>query len=133
MVASRATGARKGHRLGNLIQTPGSLASQLCALEDICFHSLGLPLLRGWGMGWLLPWPQSWHQSCGRGGKAARAGGAHLEKLDADAGKHELQEGGDEDDVPDCADGHKHTLHHVLGRDTRSATSRPCYPLLPPS
>lgn len=42
---------------------------------------------------------------------------AHLEELDPDAGEHELQEGGDEDDVPDGADGHEHTLHHVLRRE----------------
>lgn len=44
---------------------------------------------------------------------------AHLEELDPDAGEHELQEGGDEDDVPDGADGHEHTLHHVLRRERR--------------
>lgn len=59
-------------------------------------------------------------------------GGAHLEELDADAGEHELQEGGDQDDVPDCADGHKHALHHVLGSETGSAAFRPCCLLLPP-
>lgn len=38
----------------------------------------------------------------------------HLEQLNADARKHELQQGGDYHDVPDSADSHKHTLHHVL-------------------
>lgn len=38
----------------------------------------------------------------------------HLEQLDANAGKHELQERGDDQDVADSADGHKHTLHHIL-------------------
>lgn len=40
----------------------------------------------------------------------------HLEKLHSDAGKHELQESGDQHDVPDGADGNKNALHHVLGR-----------------
>lgn len=53
--------------------------------------------------------------------KLAREGllgqaGSHLEKLDSDAGKYELQEGGDQDDVPDGADGDKHALYHVLER-----------------
>lgn len=38
----------------------------------------------------------------------------YLEELDADTGKHELQECGDDQDVADSADGHKHTLHHIL-------------------
>lgn len=42
--------------------------------------------------------------------------GPHLEKLDSNAREHELQEGGDQHDVPDGADGNKHALHHVLER-----------------
>lgn len=38
----------------------------------------------------------------------------HLEELDSDAGKHELQQSGDDHDVSNGADGHKHTLHHML-------------------
>lgn len=41
--------------------------------------------------------------------------GPHLEELDADAGEHELQQGGDNHDVADGADGHKHALYYVLG------------------
>lgn len=46
----------------------------------------------------------------------------HLEKLYADTGKHELKERGDDQDVADGPDGHKHTLHHVLktGENTLS-------------
>lgn len=39
---------------------------------------------------------------------------ADLEELDSDAGEHELQQRGDNHDVPDGSDGHEHTLHHVL-------------------
>lgn len=38
----------------------------------------------------------------------------YLEKLDTDAGEHELEESGDYKDVADGADGHKHTLNHAL-------------------
>lgn len=38
----------------------------------------------------------------------------HLEQLHADAGKHELKERRDDQDVSDGADGYEHTLHHVL-------------------
>lgn len=54
---------------------------------------------------WCLGWDR-------RGRRPGRR--AHLEELDADAGEHELQESGDQDDVADGADGHEHTLHHVL-------------------
>lgn len=37
-----------------------------------------------------------------------------LEQLHSNTGKHELQQSGDDHDVADCSDGHKHTLHHVL-------------------
>lgn len=40
--------------------------------------------------------------------------GAHLEELHSDAGEHELQQRGDDDNVADGADGHKHALDHVL-------------------
>lgn len=49
-------------------------------------------------------------------GRAAGQAGPHLEKLDSDAGKYELEEGGDQHDVPDGADGNKHALYHVLER-----------------
>lgn len=52
-------------------------------------------------------------------GRAAGQSGPHLEKLDSDAGKYELEEGGDQHDVPDGADGDKHTLYHVLERKGR--------------
>lgn len=54
----------------------------------------------------------------GPGGEESAAGQVrpYLEKLDSNAGKHELQEGGDQHDVPDGADGHKHALHHMLER-----------------
>lgn len=42
MVASRATGARKEHHLGNLIQTLESLASQLCTQGHL-FSWFGVP------------------------------------------------------------------------------------------
>lgn len=40
----------------------------------------------------------------------------YLEKLHSDAGKHELKERRDDQDVADGSDGHKHTLHHILRR-----------------
>lgn len=42
----------------------------------------------------------------------------HLEELHTNAGKHELQEGGDDHDVSNGPDGHEHTLHHVLQTHT---------------
>lgn len=39
---------------------------------------------------------------------------SHLEKLHANAGKHELQECGYNHDISDGPDGHEHTLYHVL-------------------
>ena len=41
-------------------------------------------------------------------------GAADLEQLHSDAGEHELQQRGDDHDVADGPDGHKHTLDHVL-------------------
>lgn len=38
----------------------------------------------------------------------------YLKELHSDAGKHELQERGDNQDVADGSDGNKHALHHVL-------------------
>lgn len=66
---------------------------------------MGLLLLESGHQGW------EWEREL-----LAQAG-PHLEELDADAGKHELQEGSDQHNVPDGADGHEHALHHVLGRE----------------
>ncbi len=41
------------------------------------------------------------------------------EKLNTDTGKHELQQSGDDDDVPDGTDGYKHTLDHMLWTQTK--------------
>lgn len=49
-------------------------------------------------------------------GRAAGQAEPHLKKLHSDARKHELQERGDQHDVPDGADGDEHTLHHMLER-----------------
>ncbi len=38
----------------------------------------------------------------------------HLKQLHTDTGKHELKKCGDNHDVPNRPDGHKHTLNHVL-------------------
>ena len=38
----------------------------------------------------------------------------YLEKLDSNAGKHEIQQHGNQDDVADGTDGHKHALDHML-------------------
>lgn len=38
----------------------------------------------------------------------------YLEELHANAGKHKLEQRGDDDDVADGPDGHKHALHHML-------------------
>lgn len=83
--------------------------------QDGCLQDVG-PLLLAGSMDRLPPWP--------RAGPGA-AGEAHLEELDADACEHELQEGGDQNDVPDGADCHEHALHHVLGREARSAPPSP--------
>jgi hypothetical protein len=40
--------------------------------------------------------------------------GLYLEELDPNAGEHELQQSGDNYDVPDGPDGHKHALNHML-------------------
>ena len=37
-----------------------------------------------------------------------------LEQLDPDDGKHEKEEDGDEEDVPNVLHSDDHTLHHVL-------------------
>lgn len=37
-----------------------------------------------------------------------------LKQLHPYAGEHELEQGGDDHDVSDSSDGHKHALHHVL-------------------
>lgn len=47
----------------------------------------------------------------------------YLEELHADAGKHELQQCGDDQDVADSSDGHKHTLHHILGTNIKPHNS----------
>lgn len=44
---------------------------------------------------------------------------ANLKELHPDAGEHELQQGGDDHDVANSSDGHKHTLHHML-QDTET-------------
>lgn len=38
----------------------------------------------------------------------------YLEELHANTGKHKLEQRGDDDDVADGPDGHKHALHHML-------------------
>lgn len=38
----------------------------------------------------------------------------YLEELHSNTGKHKLEQRGDDDDVPDGPDGHKHALHHML-------------------
>ena len=38
----------------------------------------------------------------------------YLEKLDPDAGEHELEQRGDNHDIPYGPDGDKHALDHVL-------------------
>lgn len=43
----------------------------------------------------------------------------YLEQLDPDAGKHELQKGGDDHDVADRPDGHKNALNDVLRGESR--------------
>lgn len=45
----------------------------------------------------------------------------YLEELDPDAGEHELEQRGDNHNVPDGADGDEHTLDHVLQREARRA------------
>lgn len=51
---------------------------EICAFKDICFHNVGLLVL------------ESGHQGWEREGELLTQAGAHLEELDADAGKHEL-------------------------------------------
>lgn len=43
----------------------------------------------------------------------------YLEQLDPDAGKHELQESGDDHDVANRPDGHKNALNDVLWGDSK--------------
>lgn len=38
----------------------------------------------------------------------------HLEELHSNTSKHKLEQCGDDDDVADGPDGHKHALHHML-------------------
>lgn len=38
----------------------------------------------------------------------------HLEELHSYTGKHEIQQHGDQDDVADGFNGHKHALDHML-------------------
>lgn len=38
----------------------------------------------------------------------------YLKKLYSNTGEHELEQRGDDDDVADGPDGHKHTLHNML-------------------
>lgn len=38
--------------------------------------------------------------------------------MDSYAGKHEIQQQGDQDDVTNCFDGHKYALDHVLSYKT---------------
>lgn len=40
--------------------------------------------------------------------------GSHLEELHPNAGKHELQQGGDYHNVANGFDGHEHALDHML-------------------
>ena len=47
-------------------------------------------------------------------GQVQRRRSTHLEELHADASKHELQKGSDDQDVADGFDRHEHTLHNVL-------------------
>lgn len=104
--------ARAGRPPGNGPQTGCGLAAKLCALKGICLHRLG-PLCSEQGERPVPAPPGHWRLGWDRRGR--RPGRrAHLEELDADAGEHELQESGDQDDVADGADGHEHTLHHVL-------------------
>lgn len=48
----------------------------------------------------------------------------YLEQLDPDAGKHELEKGGDDHDVANCPDGHKDALDDVLGRGQQGEDGR---------
>lgn len=49
----------------------------------------------------------------GNAGKGREAG-LYLEELDPNAGEHELQQSGDNYNVSNGPDGHKHTLNDVL-------------------
>lgn len=42
----------------------------------------------------------------------------YLKELDSYAGKHEIQQQGDQDDVTNCFDGHKYALDHMLSYKT---------------
>lgn len=44
----------------------------------------------------------------------------YLKQLNSNAGKHELQQSGDNHNVPDGSDGDKHTLDHVLPMGERN-------------
>lgn len=48
-----------------------------------------------------------------------KAHSPYLEQLYSDAGKHELEKGGDDHDVANGPDGHEDTLDHMLGREER--------------
>lgn len=39
---------------------------------------------------------------------------SYLEELHSNTGKHKLEQRGDDDDVANGPDGHKHALHHML-------------------
>lgn len=39
---------------------------------------------------------------------------SHLEELHSDAGKHKVEQHGDQDNVANGFDGHEHALNHVL-------------------
>lgn len=47
----------------------------------------------------------------------------YLEKLDPNAGEHELKQCGDNHDVPDGPDGDEHALNHVLQWEEKSFRS----------
>lgn len=55
------------------------------------------------------------------------AAARNLEELDPDAGEHELQQRGDDHDVPDGPDGHKHALDHMLQDRHNKETSRSAF------
>ena len=46
--------------------------------------------------------------------RSLRYSTSHLEKLHTNAGKHEVQQHGDQDYVANGLDSHKHTLDHML-------------------
>lgn len=53
----------------------------------------------------------------------------YLKELHSDAGEHELEQRGDDDDVADGPDCHKHALHHML-QNTPEMTVSIWMPLL---